>query len=336
MRIPLGGVVPLLVAVPFLIGAAAAPSDQAREVFRFQDPEITESSGLTAAGGLFATVNDSGDTGRVFTVDGAGETVGTTHWSEEPLDVEALAPAGAGQVWVGDLGDNRAERESIEVRRVPVGPGERTATATVHALTYPDGAHDAETLLADPDTGRLYVVTKGLLGGQVYAAPARLGRGTGELRPLAGGVLPLATDGAVLPDGRHAILRNYTRAVLYTFPDFEPLTSWALPDQEQGETLAVDEAGRVYAGSEGVRAPVLWLRLPADVRRALAPPAPADPKAGATGSTRDGSAPAAERSADPADPALEDNLPRDPWPWILGGAVAVLIVVVLLRSLRPR
>ena len=115
------------IALPFLLGAAAggAPSE-AHEVFRFSDPDIVESSGLVFVpdrrGGLAVTTNDSGDSGRVFAVDvQTGSTVGVTSWASDPVDVEALAPAGPGQVWVGDIGDNRAVRESVEVLRVPFG-----------------------------------------------------------------------------------------------------------------------------------------------------------------------------------------------------------------------
>ena len=99
-RVALGA----LVAVPFLLGAAAgAPGAADHPAFRFADPEIVESSGLVVlpgAGrdaGLVVTTNDSGDSGRVFTVDPAtGDTVGVTSWPTDPDDVEALAPAGPG------------------------------------------------------------------------------------------------------------------------------------------------------------------------------------------------------------------------------------------------
>ena len=71
-------------------------------MFAFQDPAIVESSGLVALGdGLFVTTNDSGDSGRVFTVDDDGETVGRHRLvRHHPDDVEALAPA-AGRRGVG-------------------------------------------------------------------------------------------------------------------------------------------------------------------------------------------------------------------------------------------
>jgi len=236
--------------------------------FSFQDPAIVESSGLVVRDGLFVTVNDSGDRGRVFTVDRSGATVGVTNWSPAPVDVEALAPAGAGEVWVGDIGDNTASRPSVTVLRVPVGPGDRTVTPPAYSLVYPDGAHDAETLLAAPD-GRLYVVTKQLTGGTVYAAPRQLSTSEpNRLRPVAD-ALAFATDGSFLPDGRHFVVRGYGGAAAYAWPGFRQVASFRLPPQPQGEGLAVDEDGWVHLSSEGVHSEVIrsvavsawgWLR----------------------------------------------------------------------------
>ena len=138
-----------LTAVPFLVAALLPGSVAAAdEVFRFQDPAIIESSGLAVVDGLFVTTNDSGDSGRVFVVDPAnGSTVGVTAWSAEPDDVEALAPAGNGEVWVGDIGDNLAERESVSITRVPVQRGDVDVDQPSYELVYPEGARDAESLL---------------------------------------------------------------------------------------------------------------------------------------------------------------------------------------------
>ena len=130
-----------LVVVPFLLGAAAAPADEAQVAFSFQDHDIVESSGLAVADGLVVTTNDSGDTGRVFAVDPAtGETVGTTGWGNDAQDVEALAPLDDHEVWVGDIGDNLEQRDSIQVAPVPVGRGNADLDGPIYDLVYPDGA----------------------------------------------------------------------------------------------------------------------------------------------------------------------------------------------------
>lgn len=241
-----------LSVVPFVIGAASAPPDPPHSVdLTFRDPAIVESSGLVVRDGLFVTVNDSGDSGRIFTVDASGETVGTTSWADDPTDVEALAPAGDGHVWVGDIGDNPRSRGSIEVLRVPFGPGDRTVEPAAYELVYPDGAHDAETLLAHPVTGRLYVVTKDIFGGTMYAAPAELSAdGPNELEAVVD-AQAFATDGSFFPDGRSYVLRDYRGAAVYSFPDHERLAAFRLPAQPQGEGIAVAEDGSVHISTEG-------------------------------------------------------------------------------------
>jgi hypothetical protein len=163
-----------LTALPFAV-AALLPGSQlgGDEVTRFADPDNIESSGLVVVGDTLDTTNDSGDRGRLFTVDPrSGSTIRVTEWSDDPTDVEALAPAGPGRVWVGDIGDNRADRASVSVTRVSVVGVEPDNPS--YELVYPGGPRDAESLLADPATGRLYVVSKGVLGGALYATPSRL------------------------------------------------------------------------------------------------------------------------------------------------------------------
>ncbi len=103
-----------LILVGCLLGVTApAAADTETEpegdvVVTVQDPLIVESSGLIARKGDFLTVNDSGDKGQVFVVDGeTGETIGVTFWSDSAKDVEAIAPADGDEIWVGDIGDNK-------------------------------------------------------------------------------------------------------------------------------------------------------------------------------------------------------------------------------------
>lgn len=332
-RVP-DGVLATLVGLPFVLGLAAAPAPpEADVVFTFRDPEVVESSGLVARDGLVLTVNDSGDTGRVFAVDPAtGETVGVTRWSPDPRDVEALAPAGPGEVWVADIGDNRAVRDSVEVLRVPVGRGERTVEPERFELVYPDGPADAETLLAEPGTGRLVVITKGLFGGAVLRAPARLDPDRPNRLEEVGSALAIATDGSFLPDGRHLLVRNYARASVLTWPGLESVGAFDLPPQDQGEGLAVDEDGRVLISTEGAFSEVLRVRLPREVREAISAGAAPAPGAGPSGSGEPSAAP------DPDDEAVSepDWSDRPGWPWFLGGWLGIAVLVLLLRWLWRR
>jgi len=314
-----------LAVVPFLLGAAAAPTGREHIAFTFADPRIDEASALVALpDGLFATTNDSGDTGRVFVVDPSGRTVGVTRWGSA-RDVEALALAPDGDVWVGDIGDNRSARDTVRVAKVPVGRGDRTVAPTVYDLVYPDGAHDAETLLCDPANGRLYVASKGWLGGTLYAAPVRLSTAHPNRLQSVAPVLPIATDGAFFPDRRHVIVRGYVSADVYTWPAMTKVASFPLPSQPQGEGIGVAADGTVYASSEGLHSAVVTVPLPAAVRTALTSTSPSPAPAASSPATR----PAQEQSA-------QEQTGRSWWPWALGGLVGLAAVVVLLRSLRPR
>ena len=252
------------VLVPFLLGAASGGERRARVELRFADPDIVESSGLVVVDGLLVTTNDSGDSGRVFAVDRAtGQTVGVTSWTPAPTDVEALAPAGTGHVWVADIGDNRRVRDRVQVLRVPVGRGDVATDPVAYDLVYPDGARDAEALLAHPVTGRLHVVTKGVFGGTVYAAPARLRADRANRLVEVGAAPGIVTDAAFLAGGGGAVLRTYGTAHLVAFPSWEPVTWWELPDQDQGEGVALAGPGLLLS-TEGARSEVLRVPLPAE------------------------------------------------------------------------
>lgn len=257
----------MAVTAPFLLGAATGapgPLEGSETDFRFADRDIVESSGLAVVDSLVVTTNDSGDSGRVFTVDPrSGQTVGVTSWAGEPVDVEALAPSGSDHVWVADIGDNQHVRDSVEVLRVPVGRGDTEASPESYELVYPDGSHDAEALLAHPLTGRLFVVTKGVFAATVYAAPARLRPDRpNSLAPVAEAP-GLVTDATFLPGGGAVVVRTYSRAHVVEFPSWQPVTSWQLPDQDQGEGIASDGADLLIS-TEGVRSEVLRVPVPAE------------------------------------------------------------------------
>jgi hypothetical protein len=196
--------------------------------------------------------------------------------SGRPLDVvdtEALAAVrgsdGATSLVVGDIGDNRRTRDEVTLLRLaePSDVRSQQVETARLPLRYPDGATDAESLVATSD-GRLLVVTKTPLWGDVYEVPRdavrRLlsGRSTSRAVVLTRvGRLPvsLATDASGLPDGR-VVVRDYGSATLYGWQGDELVAqaSVTLPKQQQGETIAVEPGGRTaLVGSEGIAQP-LW------------------------------------------------------------------------------
>lgn len=320
--------------VPFALGLASAPADRKDVVFTFADSRIVESSGLVASGDDFVTVNDSGDDGRAFLVDRSGDTVGVATWGEA-TDVEAVAPWRRGSVLVGDIGDNGAERDSVTLLRVPIGRGERVVTPDSFELSYPGGARDAEALLVHPVTHQVYVVSKEVFGGTLYAAPRELRSGrTNRLAPL-GPVIGIVTDGAFFPDGRHLVLRDYGQAVVYTFPSLERVGEVPLPDQPQGEGIAVAADGSVYVSTEGQFTSLLRVRLPEALRDLVTPPAPTpEPAPTTTPAPTQTATPPATRSREGRELPETTSTDRPFWPWFLTGWLGLGVIVALVLALR--
>ena len=215
-------------------------------------------------------------------------------------------------LWVADIGDNNARRtRGILVHRVeePATLRDRTVEVRSFRLRYPDGPRDAETLLVEPGSGRLLVVSKELLGGAVYAAPERLDGSRPNVLERLAGAPAVVTDGAFLPDGRLA-LRTYSRVLLSAGPG-KPAEEVGLPDQEQGESLAAEADGRsVLVGSEGRRSTVWRVPLPAT-------PAPERSRAGGRGA----------EAPNPVSEARERVGRLSPGAVALGGVLGVVALV---------
>ena len=286
----LAGLAGLAVAAVPAAARADGPVPSAPLV-SFRGDDVYESSGLVDRGRTLFTVNDSGDAAVVYGVDArTGSTTSRSSYAGSVTDVEALAPGAHGTVWAGDIGDNGADRDDVAVYRLT--PRDGRVPAARYLLRYPDGPHDAETLLVRPGTGRVLVVSKSVFGGTVYAAPATLHAGGPAQRLRRFARVPgLVTDGTFLPDGRHVLLRTYGTASVYTFPGFDLVGTVRLPSQPQGEGISAAPSGRVLVSSEGSHADVLRVRLPAALLQGTRPagrePAPSTrPPSAGSGSAR--------------------------------------------------
>jgi hypothetical protein len=261
-------------AAPALCGAL-----RVRTSGRVTAPDATELSGLVASAsqpGVLWSHNDSGDRARIFALRADGSLIASLDVpGAEATDWEDIAVGPGGDLLLADIGDNAKQRANVDVYRVPEphladGPS-TTAAATRLRLTYPDGAHDAETLLADRATGEVVVVTKqldGRSGVYVTRAPARGASVEGTLRrtgTLRLGIGGLATAGDVSADGRIVAVRTYTALYVWARRPGATLAATlartpcvgraALFREGQGESLALGRDGRsFYTVPEGAPA----------------------------------------------------------------------------------
>lgn len=283
-----------------LLGCTAHPADtpadgppacptwsEAEQQGTISDAAITEASGVVASRRHPDTLwvhNDSGDGARLFAVGIDGDTRGVVSLTGvEARDWEDLATAsgadGESTLFVGDIGDNRGVRDEITVWHLPE-PNTLSGTAAAPTqlpaervtLTYPDGPHDAESLLVEPD-GSLVVVTKSMSGASLaFRAAAPLGNAATltEIARLDVGAPPmdgdkLVTAGDLSPDGRFVLLRTYLRSWVWTRAPGESLADafgrppcpTPVPAEPQGEAVGFAADGSGYWSiSEGEAQPV--------------------------------------------------------------------------------
>ncbi|MFC4910777.1 hypothetical protein [Actinomadura gamaensis] len=267
--------------------SASGGTGGARVAFKIDDERIRESSGLAASAahpGVVYTHNDSGGTAQIFAIgpDGGVRAVLTVGGARN-RDWEAIAMGrddrGRPAIFVADIGDNLGGAwPYVTVYRITEPPVLRSQTieATAFRLKYEDGPRNAETLMINPRTNRLYIASK-LLAGALYEAPAKLSAsGFNKLRRV-GDAPPIATDGAFAPDGNSFVIRTYFGARIYRMkPDGTPGDSHSipLPQQKQGESVTYTPDGSsLLVGSEGDAQPVYQVPLTgADAVNGATPP----------------------------------------------------------------
>jgi hypothetical protein len=274
-----------LFLVLILVQTYGAPAKLAK----IANPEINESSGLVASRttpGAYWTHNDSGDGPFIYALNTRGESLGTFRVTGATANDWEDISAGPGPqpnrsyLYIGDIGDNNANRRDIVVYRVPepqITPADKNSTkkqprATEPAeaihFVYPDGKHDAEALMVHPSTGNLYIMTKrALANSAVYEATAPLTPGKlTTLKKLADIHVPsifggAITGGNISPDGRRVALCDYFQGYEIVLPSSstnfddiwkEKVTGFDLGKRPQGESITYRLDGNaLLATSEG-------------------------------------------------------------------------------------
>lgn len=241
---------------------------------------INEASGLAASRKnkpILWVHNDSGDSARVFAIGRDGKQIAILNLTgAEAIDWEdmALGPGpkdNQDYLYLGDIGDNKRKRKEISVHRVaePVvsvdGPDNfNVQNYDTLRLRYGDGgSYDSETLLIDPPTGDMYVITKdGKTGtSHVYRAPAPLSSpiSLSRVTTLEFGKAPLgsnpwATAGDISLDGSLVIIKTYETAFVWRRAEGTALADTLkqhpcqvpVAIEPQGESITFSADGRGY------------------------------------------------------------------------------------------
>jgi hypothetical protein len=249
--------------------APAAQADDRKVIATITDDRIAESSALvqsTVDPDLAYTINDSGNDTVVYVLDlDTGDVVGTTTLEVDAEDTEAMAIGGDDRLYVADIGDNDTNRDTVALYAIDQpATGDTTVTPDVYEVRYSDGPSDAETLLVDPATGRMSIVTKNLLAGAVYRLPMSLRTDRVNVaRPIDVSAPGMVTDGAYLPDGEGVALRTYIDIVVYAVPSWREVGTIDTPPQRQSESLAAwDRRSSVLVGTEKLPSSIIQVQIP--------------------------------------------------------------------------
>ena len=240
---------------------------------------LSEASGLAASArnpGVLWTHND-GSRKRVYAVSTNGATLSSFNFTLDLGDVEDMAVgpgpvAGTSYLYYGDIGGNASPgdiRSSVVVLRVPEplvdlawagSPREITfAGVQSFTLTYPDGSFDAETLLVDPITADVLVVTKQDASARLYRANLNTAANTATVpmtfvRTVA---FAKAAGGDISADGKLITLRREEAASLWARCDDDSISTSlgrtpksipviGKPTESNGEAIAFLRDGSGY------------------------------------------------------------------------------------------
>ena len=247
------------------ISAGAVPSYQV----------LSEVSGVVASrqrSELLWMHNDSGGEPILYAVGTDGAQRGRYSVPGDAIDWEDLAlatcPDGVGEcIWVGDIGDNRRVRTSVNILVVPepLQDGDsRAERVWTFQLQYQDGPIDAEALVVHPEGQHLWIIEKrdeGTTRVFSHTVGALNDEEPTRLSPIVEFPSPgvpiengrMVTGADLHPGGEHLLVRVYSGIYLYvlaepfalnTLGQVEPRTITLGPLTEpQGEAIGYDHMG---------------------------------------------------------------------------------------------
>ncbi len=230
------------------------------------NPKLEEISGMAFGKlnpGLIYVHTDSGGESALYILDSLGNELGKiTLLGVKNRDWEdmAVGPGADGQsyIYVGEFGDNLAQHAEIAVFRVPepkvILPDMEISPEKI-TLIYPGGARDAETLLVDPNTADLFILSKRDSLNTVYRLEADdFGSGTATLEELGNLPFTSSTGGDISQDGSQILIKNYFAVYHWerksgeSIPEALQRSPVKLPyvPEPQGEAIGFQPDGEAY------------------------------------------------------------------------------------------
>jgi len=238
------------------------PAEKTGSIFDFN---LAEASGMVASiknKGNFWVINDSGNEAKLYLINKKGSIVHyywidgikNTDWEDLSMKVDN---SGKSWILIGDIGDNYAVRKKINILEIEepyISNSDDTLITNYknYYFNYDDGPKDAETILVDPKSSKLFVITKREENVKVYEAPEKLNENDTMMLSFKA-KLPFynVTSGDISSDGNEILLKNYN-AIFYWNRDLEDCVLSAMSKEHelimyspepQGESICWDREG---------------------------------------------------------------------------------------------
>jgi hypothetical protein len=249
--------------------------------------------------GIIFAANDSRNAPLLFAFDSTGKA--RAMWRvpgvrNRDWEAAALGPCGSRDsvpscLYIGDVGDNEAQREFVSIYRLPepavpeTAPNSRLPTPERIDFRYSDRGHDVEAMYVARD-GSIFLITKRRLldanrnprRSLIFRLPPTAWDSSGivtamlvDSLPIVPGSAPgrLVTDASLSADGRSLAVRTYSEAFVFAVDTTRGLPVVGKPptsctvlglDEHQGEGIGWWwDSRRLVLTSEGRNAPLFLI-----------------------------------------------------------------------------
>jgi hypothetical protein len=198
------------------------------QVYDVSKSSLTEASGIAdskANAGYLWVQQDSGNPPDLELLQHNGTWLKTVHLANvvnrdwEDIVLSAGPKQGAQYLYIAETGDNLLVHSDYAIYRLeePVTSTDTVKQVDKIAFFYPDGSHNAEAILVDPDTKDIYIITKMDARSIVFRLTYPYSTTViNKAEPVGNLTYNLAVSAAIAPSGKEIVIKTYDAIYYYT------------------------------------------------------------------------------------------------------------------------
>lgn len=205
-----------------LAGFAITP-----QAYDLSNKLLNEASGIADSKtntGFLWVQQDGGNPPAIDLIQQNGAWLKTIHLANvvnrdwEDMVLSAGPKAGGNYLYIAETGDNLLVHPDYAIYRLeePAAATDTVKQVEKIAFFYPDGSHNAEAMLVDPDTKDIYIITKVDKRSEVYKLTYPYSTTVTNKAELLGSLTyNLAVSAALSPKGNEIVVKTYDAIYYY-------------------------------------------------------------------------------------------------------------------------